>query len=56
MALLPIPADIEPGTVYYETDTLLMTLYYGREEGDSYTSWVYTLLVPTGELFELVKW
>jgi hypothetical protein len=53
-AKLPIPADIVPGEVYYETETLLMTLYYGKESGDSYTSWTYTLLIPTGEVFECV--
>ena len=57
VALLPIPADIAPGSVYYETDPLLMTFYYGREEGEAYTGWTYTLLIPTGELFETVsKW
>jgi hypothetical protein len=55
VAKLPIPADIEPGSVYYETEPLLMTLYYGREEGETYTSWTYTMLIPTGELFESVS-
>ena len=32
-----------------------MTLYYGREDEETYTSWTYTLLVPTGELFESVS-
>ena len=54
-AKLPIPADIEPGGVYYESDSLLLVYSYGREEGESYTNWAYTLLIPTGELFESVS-
>ena len=54
-AKLPIPADVEPGGVYYESDSLLLVFSYGREEGETYTNWAYTLLIPTGELFESVS-
>ena len=52
VAKLPIPADVAPDTVYYEVEQLLLTIYYGIEDEETYTSWTYTLLIPTGELFE----
>lgn len=48
---LPVPEDIPADEIYYETEPLLLQVYYSRYFEDGGVSSSLSFLVPTGELF-----